>query len=88
MDQYTLRQFSAILSKNEPNSTKTPYEQAAFLDMLLIDAKAGKLPFIRELLEGFGRPTERSLDNESSISKVEAIKWADSHEGFDVSHIR
>jgi len=88
MPSYTLKEFAAILAKDEPSSMKTPYEQAAFFKLIMSEAESGKLPYIREMLEGYGRPIERALDADSRIWREDAIKWADAHDGCDVSQIR
>lgn len=90
MEQYTLKQFAAILAKDDPIAMTASHEQRAYLELLLADIKSGKLPRVKVMLvhayEGY--EYERTIDWETPVKKADAMAWADAHEGFDVSLIR
>jgi hypothetical protein len=89
MDDYTLKQFAAILARDDPIDMSYPHDQAAYLKLLDSDVRSGKLPYIKEILRNFhDDPYEREINEKPHIRKADAIKWADAHEGFDVIHIR
>ena len=89
MDHYTIRDFAAILSKEDPVSIGSSHEKQAWFNLLIDEARRGKLPHIPEAVGGWGASgIQRQIGGETKIRKPDAIKWADADEGRDVSHVR
>src|SRR5438552_2885117 len=54
MDHYTIRDFAAILSKEDPVSIGSSHEKQAWFNLLIDEARRGKLPHIPEAVGGGG----------------------------------
>ncbi len=90
MDFWTIKQFSAILARDDPALTKMGTEQSAFFRLIIADVKANKLPHIKEMVQsvwGNQGTYERPIDVDTKIRKADAIRWAKAHDGFDTSHV-
>jgi hypothetical protein len=89
MQEYSVRQFAAILANNDPMSAMVTSELATFQQLILEEIETEKLAYIPEYQTNphSGTRHVKPIDERTKIRKEAAIQWAES-KSFNVAHIK
>lgn len=85
--KYAVREFAAILAKDDPASLSVTHEQSSFRALILEAIGEKKLKYIPSYYQSFDGRRENDIDADTELSKSNAIAWAESC-GFSVDHVK